>query len=256
MPVSSAHINHHPPGRDVPYHSHASSEVVIYLEGAGTIAMAGRTYDYDSHSFTVAPLGVSHNLRPASETRSLCVLLEGHYLEEYLGVWTDPDGQMREAGERLVAELRERKPGYREICDGLGAVIAGLARRSMHAAGSLSRGRRLVNDAVAMIDVSEGQVTVPVVARKLCVSVSHLRHLFARHAPIPAVKYIQRARVRKAGALLLATDLPLRDIARACGFDTPQYFSRSFRHAMGVSPSSFRRRGGGEGDGGRKTEVR
>lgn len=244
MAVNWAHINTHDAGQRVAWHSHADTEVVVYLRGRGTVSMDGSRFEYGQRSFTVAPLGTRHNLEPQSATESLCLLLSGYRLESYRGVWKDAGGLIREAGLRIVRECAARQAGFREICDGLGGVVAGLVQRAASISGDTSRERRTVNHAVAIIDKLQGATGVSAVARELCVSTSHLRHLFARHAPMPAVAYIQRSRIDRARGLLLATDLPLAEIARQCGFTTLPYFSRSFKRATGVAPRLFRVSGG------------
>ena len=47
----------------------------------------------------------------------------------------------------------------------------------------------------------------------------------------------------KARRLLLDPDLPVSEVAVACGYDDALYFSRVFRRVCGVSPTEYRKRG-------------
>lgn len=63
---------------------------------------------------------------------------------------------------------------------------------------------------------------------------------FKSHFGCPPMQYIRRRRLETARVLLRTTALPVGDVADACGFGDPFYFSRLFKKATGFSPSSFR----------------
>jgi transcriptional regulator GlxA family with amidase domain len=52
--------------------------------------------------------------------------------------------------------------------------------------------------------------------------------------------YLRRRRVEFAQKLLLESDLPLVQIALACGFSTQSHFSSAFKQIVGDSPRWWR----------------
>jgi AraC family L-rhamnose operon transcriptional activator RhaR len=68
----------------------------------------------------------------------------------------------------------------------------------------------------------------------------HLIRLFHRHIGCPPLVWLLRRRVEKAAVLLLTTDLPMGEIGRRVGWKDPNYFSRRFRAAFGLSPRDYR----------------
>ena len=56
--------------------------------------------------------------------------------------------------------------------------------------------------------------------------------------------YLNRIRVEKASRMLTETDLSLSEIAGACGFEDQSWFSKTFKHFIGVSPGKYRGQGG------------
>lgn len=56
--------------------------------------------------------------------------------------------------------------------------------------------------------------------------------------------YIRMCRLKRAKQLLIDTDMPIGDIQAVCGFDTPSYFSRSFKGEFGITPTEFKRNNG------------
>lgn len=53
--------------------------------------------------------------------------------------------------------------------------------------------------------------------------------------------FVQKARLHHASKLLVATDLPVKVIAGSMGFSSRSHFSRAFKTAYGVDPTTFRR---------------
>lgn len=53
--------------------------------------------------------------------------------------------------------------------------------------------------------------------------------------------YIAQLRMQKAKALLSNTELSIKEIATACGFEDEYYFSSFFKKQLGISPTFFRR---------------
>lgn len=87
--------------------------------------------------------------------------------------------------------------------------------------------------------------SVEVVAREVHTSLSHLRRLFSERMGISLGRFILKARLNHALALLHNTDLPVGRIAEACGFGSVYAFSRAFRKEKGAAPSSCRAPGAG-----------
>ena len=55
------------------------------------------------------------------------------------------------------------------------------------------------------------------------------------------MSYLRQARVRRMAQLLASTDLSIAEAARAVGWSDPNYASRCFHAAVGVSPTEYRR---------------
>ena len=73
-------------------------------------------------------------------------------------------------------------------------------------------------------------------------SVAAFRRNFALVTGMPPHRFIMAARVRRAQALLLGTDMALSQIAHAVGYATQSRFCTVFRDVAGVTPSEYRRR--------------
>jgi AraC family transcriptional regulator of arabinose operon len=74
-------------------------------------------------------------------------------------------------------------------------------------------------------------------------SPSRFRHLFRMQLGVGPAQYLQRLRLRRARLLLERTFLSVKEVMALVGYNDPSHFSRDFRRAHGVAPSTLR--GGG-----------
>lgn len=72
------------------------------------------------------------------------------------------------------------------------------------------------------------------------VSPAHLTRSVRRHYGSTAAGWVAALRLRHAAVLLSTTTRTVADVASACGFSSPAYFTRCFRAAHGMSPREFR----------------
>lgn len=72
-------------------------------------------------------------------------------------------------------------------------------------------------------------------------SISHFSNSFCRTFGETPYKYVMRRRIERAKELMLATQVPLSQIALSCGLSDQAHLSRLFRRFVGASPGFWRR---------------
>ncbi|BCG05053.1 AraC family transcriptional regulator (plasmid) [Paraburkholderia sp. PGU19] len=78
-------------------------------------------------------------------------------------------------------------------------------------------------------------------ARLASMSQRQLQRLFHEHVGMTPTHYYLTLRLRRARELLLQTDMSIMKITIACGFQSACHFSKSYREAFGIAPTSERR---------------
>lgn len=69
---------------------------------------------------------------------------------------------------------------------------------------------------------------------------TQLNKIFQKLTGSTPMEYLTRIRMERAKTLLRETSLKVIDIAFECGYGTSQYFSNTFKHATGTTPSAYR----------------
>jgi len=86
----------------------------------------------------------------------------------------------------------------------------------------------------------EKPIRIPALGKIAGMSASHFYPLFKAATGCTPNDYFIRTRMRRACELLRGTQLSVKEVAAALGYDDPYYFSRLFKSVNGVPPREFR----------------
>lgn len=137
-------------------------------------------------------------------------------------------------------------PNRELICSGLmQSVLALLSneahRKTYHAEG---KGKEKISELISRIKmVPNLNITVSECADFCNMSKAHFARVFKQVTGMPPVQFMLRIRIDRAKELLDFTDQTVADIAEACGFSDQNYFARTYKKFIGMSPTQYRRIG-------------
>jgi AraC family L-rhamnose operon transcriptional activator RhaR len=157
------------------------------------------------------------------------------------------DTRAREAVRARVAELAEvhAEPARASAVLAVGLCCAALAELGRV---RLDENRRPAFSApvrqllVLVSDRPAHPWTMAELASAVGVSVSHLHREVRNQLGVTPMAWLARTRAEVAASLLLQTDRPVGWVGAQVGWPDPNYFSRCFRRAYGVTPSAYRQR--------------
>lgn len=96
----------------------------------------------------------------------------------------------------------------------------------------------------AVVDAMESNLEEPLesaaLARIAGVSERQLERWFVAHLGCPPKRHYLNLRLRRARVLLGQTRMPVMEVGLACGFASPQHFSRAYREHFGYPPQAQR----------------
>lgn len=84
------------------------------------------------------------------------------------------------------------------------------------------------------------RITLASLARRFVMSPTYLSTKFNRIAGKSLSRYINELRIRRAQALIAETDIPIRAVAAAVGYETLSHFNRAFKAVTGRAPREGR----------------
>lgn len=100
---------------------------------------------------------------------------------------------------------------------------------------AVARTRLLVKN-----QLGDPELSVRGLALHAACSADYLSHLFHRHSGETLVGYITRLRMERALQLLASSRMAIKEVAWACGYNSPGYFIQTFRRLQGQTPSAWR----------------
>ncbi|MEM6944615.1 MAG: helix-turn-helix domain-containing protein, partial [Pseudomonadota bacterium] len=89
----------------------------------------------------------------------------------------------------------------------------------------------------------EAPIPIPEIAQSAGLSPRQLERLFGFYVCTSPLQYYRDIRLDRARGLVTQTEMPVWEIAVACGFASPEHFSRAYRARFGLPPRADRQEG-------------
>ena len=78
------------------------------------------------------------------------------------------------------------------------------------------------------------------IAASTYLSKTYLSSLFKKETGYSISEYINIVRIERSKALLMEENISIIDIANLCGFEDQSYFTKVFKHIVGITPKKYR----------------
>lgn len=212
---------------------------IIVPEGDSAVECADGTVELGEGEIAVIPPFVKHAVRG----RTLCVCLEQALLsfKEICIVRDDDSRGIAHAAEQAAEYFKAKNPTQGSILAALGALIvayvtafAGGERLSPVVETVRSEVRKNLSNPLFSLEDS---------IKKLPLNYDYVRKLFKKETGVTPHEYLLECRMQFARELIASgignrySNYSVGQIAEACGFSEPLYFSRVFKKYYGFSPS-------------------
>ena len=229
--------------RAVQKHSHAGAELVMVTKGACRCRFSGGiTLDAAEGDVYIQPPHLEHSQFNfgVCETNYVIASIRSPEFDTSLRV-------VHTGGEAAVREL------FRALCcfgsspgDAASAATAALwlRLRELEIGGQTEKFRHpALRRALEQIEQNfASPLSAEQIARHAGIGPSRLNQLFKEHCGRTPIQHLLTLRLQCAAGHLRNPYWNISEIARQCGFENANYFSRKFREVYGVTPGEFRRR--------------
>lgn len=99
---------------------------------------------------------------------------------------------------------------------------------------------------VLFANISDTDLSSEILADKLFMSKSQLNRKVKSITGLDTATYVRQSRMSFAKKLIAAGDMSIGDIVMRCGFESPSYFTKTFKQYFGVTPSQYRKQVSGD----------
>ena len=234
---------------------HSYWELCFLSQGASVFYLEGERLELKQNTLVLLPPGTPH-----------CEAWEesGFYRLLWLGLWADyftvfisERYQIREGIrvpgaaahlsllEQALVELKRKDFCYQEVVTSyltlfFVAVLRSFEVDSPHVP---SWKAQVVEEVQQYLATNlTAQVTLAEISNQVGLSPNYLCSLFREQTGKTIFEHLGDLRLKKAQFLLRKTELPIYSIAEQVGYSNQFAFSKFFRKAMGISPTSYRER--------------
>lgn len=234
-------------GRTLPEHTHERAYFSMLLHGGYSERLGAHTIDYRPYQVAYRPARLAHSdVVGPSGGRFVCLEVDSTFDDDDLLGDVDAPVMLECELSLLLARV-----GWRNAAGVLDAAtlesvtwellgaVAGITEPREHSVPSwLSRCDELLHEHYA------APLRVAAIARTLDIHPVHLTRVFRRHHGCTIGGYQHKLRLRAACTAFAQGDESIAQIALRLGYADQSHLTRTFKAAVGCSPSMFRQLAG------------
>ncbi len=232
-------------------HWHENIELLYCIHGEGEAVIDSRSVPLKKGGLTVVNSGNLHYTKMVSGKSVVyyCLIVSSDMLEQF-GLFVEHkefcefvcSEDINRRFERIVEEMREKKPYYQGVVKGeIGALISLLERDF----SSESRGEKKSEMVKMGIRYMKNHFREMLSLEDVAEAEGFSRFYFCREfkkiTGYTINEYLRYLRCQEAERLLQSSQLAISEIASECGFDDVSYFTKIFKKQTGRLPSQLRR---------------
>lgn len=233
---------------------HEDMELQLCTGGEGEVTVAGRRYPFRPGDIVAIGGDVLHYTGTQSRLTYACLIVRASFCRRmgipYRSTFSPPlvrDEALRNSFLQLLEEERGAKDSPLRTARLCAAVLSLLCllfsgQRSVpEEAATEARAHTKAKAVIEYVREHYGErVSLEEIARHLCTDKYALCRDFKRMTGQTIFGYLGRYRCYRAAERILAGEA-VGEAARACGFDNPSFFSKTYKEYMGVLPSQTKK---------------
>lgn len=221
-----------------------------------------RDFIFKRNELVITPAGLESGWRWHGKSKCIVVTISPEALDRFskleLGLLLTnrqlqdkpqfEDADLTSAAVMLLEALQERRPGYEVMYESLARVFVvkllrsyGVALEAARAFGSGFTATHYKRVLDFLAHNFGNSVSVEDIARQAGMSAAHFSRLFKETIGETPYQFLTNFRIERSCEMLADREMPMIDIALACGFSDQPHFSRTFTRLMGKSPASYRK---------------
>jgi AraC-like DNA-binding protein len=237
-------------------HGRALNEYqIVYIpDGSGLFETKRQGIQIEGGNVILLKPGLWHRYRPNQKTGwreywvgfagpGYSTIFSGHFFTGRYVFRVRESVGMLENFEALIATAQENGPALQQLMAAQTSLLLArlYASTLIHPPAAREESKMVQKAREMMLSLETRDLSLEETARRLGTSYSNFRRTFREHTGVGPHQYRLHLRLSHARDLLLNTNLSIKEIAFASGFEEVQYFCRFFKKSTGRTPSSYRK---------------
>ncbi len=220
-----------------PMHEHSVHEIICYIKGEGRLETADGDLSFKPGTVVIVPPGLKHRSVSNDGFIDICAHTDDTVLSEFKAVTGfDDSGDVRTLAGMLSRAYFDELGGEKTLSLSYYAAFRDAALKAVGGDDLPERIRRELS-----LNIADPTFNASDPIKKSGYAPDYLRAVFKARFGVPPVKYLSRLRINYAKVLIdtYGDRMKSYEVAAACGFTDPLYFSRVFKTETGVSPREY-----------------
>jgi len=235
-------------------HSHNFCEIMYITKGRAAVSIENEQYTVKVGDIVVYNSGVFHEEKSLDDEFSVLFFAVDNLhipgLSEGCIVPLDAcpvieagsyDDMLKAILSLMLDELTLKKAHYKAISTNIATMFCYYILRLYDVKIENPRHNEICNDAMRYIEENyKTDVSLDTIASSVHLSKYHFIRIFKETLGISPMKCLLRVRLSAAKELLGESDLSIKDVATAVGYENALTFSRVFKNSENISPTDYR----------------
>ena len=238
------------PGQVLPWHGHERASFCLVLDGTNTLEFRSAAFQLSPFDLAFKPDSAEHRNQYGPSGGARCLILDvekswmaalrekGPLLDR---PWFFSSRAFPDAGRQLYGEFVETDNLSGLSVEAICSELIVQATRSSHVAVSSQIPGWLQKVRDMLHSCYHERLTLEQLAGIAAVHPVHLAQTFRLAYSCTIGEYVRSLRVTRAADELAHTNVPLVEIAIACGFYDQSHFNRVFKKHIKVTPAQYRK---------------
>lgn len=224
---------------EYPPHKHKNYEIIVYTKGNGIFHAAEKNISVSSGKIMIIPPGIVHSSTFTDTLERIYINGEFNHIFNLCSPVIISDNSARE-GTSLARMLYNNRFSS---CEYISSLLNAFTHFLLQSLNTDSEMQLVINDIIDKISNNfyDCNIKLSDLLRKSGYAEDYIRTQFKKHTHKTPTEFLTEVRINHACYLMdiYKNTLSFSEIGEKCGYTDYIYFSRRFKHVMGLSPQKY-----------------
>ncbi len=222
-----------------PEHVHDSFELILNLKGNGTMTIENTDYCFSPGTVVLCPPDSKHIKQSDFGFKDIFLRFNDDLKINLPVIYDDSENKtVKSLLHQALRYYNSKSNGYEEILNSIASLIITIITFEQN----IKKNSPIVENVKNKIieNFYNTDFSFEKIYEKLSYNPDYIRRCFKKEMHITPTAYLTKVRINNAIKLIDQTgSMNISDIAFACGYDDPLYFSKVFKQHKGMSPTQY-----------------